>query len=231
VGGALFVLPFALLAVRDRPGAGAAGAAEVAAGAEDSRRDLDVWAALRTRSFWVIALTLFAIFFFLVTVLEHLVLYLVDAGMQRSAATGFYSNMIAMGLISKVAFGLIADRLRAKTALVIDFALLTASSLVLPFATEGALLWVFVIGFGFAYAARDVVTPLIVADCFGVKYLAQIYGALMVTLLPAGTLGPIFAALVHDRTGSYDAAFATFAAVNGLSLAAIGLLRDERRPH
>jgi cyanate permease len=63
-----------------------------------------------------------------------------------------------------------------------------------------------------------------------VRYLAQIYGALMITLLPAGTLGPIFAGAVYDRTGSYDPAFATFALVNGVSLLSLLLLRDERRP-
>jgi OFA family oxalate/formate antiporter-like MFS transporter len=230
VGGSLLLLPFALVAVRDRPGARAAARAQgTEPGAGDS--DLDIRAALRTRSFWVIALSLFAIFFFLVAVLEHLVLFLMDGGMERGEATAFYSNMIAMGLVSKVVFGLIADRLRPKTAIALDFGLLTASSLVLLLVTGGgALLWLFVVGFGFAYAARDVVTPLIVADCFGVRYLAQIYGALMITLLPAGTLGPIFAGAVYDRTGSYDPAFATFALVNGVSLLSLLLLRDERRP-
>ncbi len=82
--------------------------------------------------------------------------------------------------------------------------------------------------YGFATAARDVVYPLIISRCFGVRYLAQIYGAVMLALAPGGALGPIFAAAVFDATGSYQVAFATFAALNLASLLALGFVRDER---
>lgn len=59
---------------------------------------------------------------------------------------------------------------------------------------------------------------------------AQIYGMLMLTLLPGGTLGPIFAGYVHDATGSYAGAFATFAALNAASWLALTQVRVERRP-
>ena len=93
---------------------------------------------------------------------------------------------------------------------------------------QPGLVWVFVVSYGFSAAARDVVTPLIVAHCFGVRRLAEIYGWLMLTLLPGGTLGPIFAGYVHDRTGSYDLAFQVFAGLNVLSLLLLMLVRDER---
>ena len=82
--------------------------------------------------------------------------------------------------------------------------------------------------FGFSYAARDVVYPLAIADCFGVRYLATIYGALMVVLAPAGALGPVLAGWCYDTMGSYDAAFGLFAGVNLAVLASLFLLRRER---
>ena len=87
--------------------------------------------------------------------------------------------------------------------------------------------WVFVFAYGFAYSARDVVYPLALGHCFGLAYLGEIYGAMMLTL-PAGALGAIFAATVFDRAGQYDAAFLTFAALNGLALIGLFFLRDER---
>ena len=82
--------------------------------------------------------------------------------------------------------------------------------------------------FGFAYAARDVVYPLAIVECFGARHLAPIYGALMVVLWPAGSLGGIFAGLVFDATGSYAPAFRSFALLNGLVFVSLFGLRRER---
>ena len=59
--------------------------------------------------------------------------------------------------------------------------------------------------------------------------MAQISGALMLALLPGGVLGPIFAAATHDALGSYQIAFTTFAGLNLLVIAALWLVRDERK--
>src|SRR5262249_47661098 len=90
------------------------------------------------------------------------------------------------------------------------------------------LLVPFVATWGIATAARDVVTPLMIVECFGLRHLAPIYGAVMLALLPGGGLGPLFAATVHDQTGSYTPAFAVFAALNAVALASLLLLRSER---
>ena len=50
----------------------------------------------------------------------------------------------------------------------------------------------------------------------------------MLALLPGGVLGPIFASAIHDRFGSYEIAFATFAAMNLAAVAALFFLREER---
>jgi MFS family permease len=85
-----------------------------------------------------------------------------------------------------------------------------------------------VLAFGFSYAARDVVTPLIIAHCFGSRNLAQIYGVLMLTIL-IGPLGGTFAGWVHDQTGSYQGAFTALAATNAATFALLLAVRDERR--
>ena len=48
------------------------------------------------------------------------------------------------------------------------------------------------------------------------------------TLFPGGALGPIFAARVYDQLGSYEVAFAVFAALNVFAFGALLLVRDER---
>ncbi len=232
IGTAAVILPFASWVVRERragdPEPFAADPAPLAPGAEVGAGDLTARQALRTRSFWVLFVALFAFFMYFLAILEHFVVSLTDGGMPREDAVGWYRFAIAMGLVSKLAMGFFADRLSAKIAIRVDYALLTLSSLLLLMTPGDGFLQGFVVLFGFSYAARDVVYPLAIADCFGVRYLATIYGALMVVLAPAGTLGPVLAGLCHDLTGSYDAAFQFFATVNVAVLALLFLLRRER---
>lgn len=228
VGVGLFVLlPAACWMVRERDAP--AEAEEVAEGeGAEAAASLPLAAALRTRSFWILAFTLVVFWAYLMTVLQHFVLALVDAGFAAEAAGAQLSRLVFMGLFSKIAFGLLADRLSAKGALMLDFGLLAGSSLLLLALPAGPAITGFVLLFGFSYAARDVVTPLAIAYCFGARHLAQIYGALMLTILPGGALGPIFAGWIHDRSGSYFDAFATIAALNILGLFLLLTIRNER---
>ena len=63
------------------------------------------------------------------------------------------------------------------------------SSVILLFMPDPTLLWPFIILYGFAYPARDIVYPLILGHCFGVRYLGKIYGAMTVAR-PVLLLGP-----------------------------------------
>ena len=225
------LVPAAVFLVRE-PRVGLATAEASRTGPSDNRAtpgDLDLRGALRTRSFWILALTLFCFFAYFLALLQHLVLHWTDHGMPREEAAHYYRYAVGLGIVSKVVLGLVADRVPPRTALLLDFGLLALSSIVLlATPSHAAWMWFFVLLFGFSSAARDVVYPLIIGACFGVRHLAAIYGAIMFAILPAGVLGPVFAGAVHDRTDSYGLAFATFALLNGLAWWALTRVRDER---
>ncbi len=193
-------------------------------------RDLDLRAALRTRSFWILTVTLFTFFFYFTGVLDHFVLFLVDQGMAKNDARFYFSQAVGLGVVSKVLGGFLADRIHEERSVQAVYGLLAFSSFVLLMLPAPGLLWVFVVSFGFSQASRDVVYPLVLGRCFGERYLGEIYGAMTLTLLPGGALGPLFAAVLRDRLGDYALAFAVFAGLNLLALAALFLLRDERNP-
>jgi len=228
IGGTLLILPFAARVVRERGAGGAMEAVSISASNLGHQADLDLGAALKTRSFWVLGFALAGFFFYMIGILEHFIASLTDSGLSRADAAGYFSAAIGMGLASKVLMGAVADRISSRPAILIDFGLLALSSGVLLFVPERPFLQVFVVLFGFSYAARDVVYPLVIAECFGIRYLAAIYGALMVVLAPAGTLGGVFSGFCFDRFGSYDVAFQTFAIVNVLVFGSLFLLRPEK---
>lgn len=223
-GAFLVMLPAIVLLIRDRT-------LDVAPGEEartiGSDADLDLRHAVRTRTFWILAAALFGFFFYFVGVLDHLVLFLTDTGTPGDRATYFFSTALAMGLVSKIGLGFVADYIPEKTSILADHALLAISSLILLALPNDLLIWPFVLFYGFATAARDIVYPLIINRCFGERFMAEIYGALMLAL-PSGSLGALFAAQVHDRSGSYDLAFASFAVVNVAVVVGLCFVRDER---
>jgi sugar phosphate permease len=227
------ILPFALFAVREprpdeRPG-------EEAIRAEGARPvpsvreapSLDLAAALRTRSFWILGVALFVFYFYYLGVINHLIAFLSDSGFSDPAAARRFGGAVAVGIVGKLAIGALADRIPIKTALLANFALVALASVLLLFVGEPGVLLAFLIVHGFAVAAENVLLPLIVVECFGIAHMAQIYGALMFALLPGGALGPIFAARMYDTLGSYQLAFTVFAALNAASFGLLCLLRRE----
>ena len=113
---------------------------------------------------------------------------------RRPEATGYYQQALFLGGISKVAMGLVADRIPYRQALLVDYGLLAGSSFLLVLQPDMPWLPLFVFGYGVSTAARDVVYPLVLGHCFGIRYLGEIYGVMMIALFPGGALGPIFAA-------------------------------------
>jgi MFS family permease len=191
--------------------------------------NLDLRRAIRTRSFWILAFTLLSMFFFYLSMNTHLVLFLENVGLDNQTATGWYALAIAMGLAVKLASGFIADLMQPKHVLVLDQALFTAASAIALLVPGTGSIELFVITYGICTAGRDVAYPLAVVDCFGARYLGEIYGVLNLALLPGGFIGPIFAGWVVDRFGSYDIAFVCFSLLNLTALALLFTLRRERR--
>jgi sugar phosphate permease len=227
------ILPFALFAVREprpeeRPDETEPVKDAAPAAAADAP-SLDLTAAVRTRTFWILAAALFVFYFYYLGVINHLIAFLSDRGFSDPAAARRFGGAVAVGIVGKLAIGALADRIPTRAALLANFALVTLASLLLLFVGEPGVLLAFLIVHGFAVAAENVLLPLIVAECFGVAHMAQIYGALMFALLPGGALGPIFAASMYDTLGSYQVAFTTFAVLNAISLALLCLVRRETR--
>jgi sugar phosphate permease len=225
------ILPFAAFVVRYPAAAEAAMPAQIPAeGAVDEEApSLDLRAAVRTRSFWILAAALFTFYFYYLGVLNHLVAFLSDSGFSDPRAALHFSGTIAVGIAGKLVIGAVADRIPKKTALLANFGLVTLASFLLLAIDRPGILLAFIVVHGFSVAAENVLLPLMVVEAFGVRYMAQIYGMLMFALLPGGVLGQVFAAHMYDTAGSYDVAFTTFAVLNVLTLVALAFVRRESR--
>ncbi len=224
----LLLLPFAAFVVRNPPsGADKLEATQPEAG---DGGNLSAREALRTRTFWILAVLLFVFYFYYLGVNQHLVAFLSDRGYSDAEAARRFSAAILLGVLGKLVIGLLADRIPKKRALILNFALLTGGSVLLLAIGVPGFLPAFIVLHGVTVAAENVLLPLIIAHCFGVRYMASIYGRLMIALPAGGILGPVFAGYVFDRLGSYEIAFITFAVLNVLVLILLAFVRREAGP-
>lgn len=222
VGGWCLIFPAAITLVRDRHLA-RDGVTPVAT------TGLSLAEAVRTRSFWLLAGVLFVFYFYYLGVNNHLVAHLADGGRSYREATRSFGYVVGIGIVGKVGVGLLADRVAVRAALLATFGCMTVGSWLLPaLPAYPALQPVFLTVHGLTVAAENVMLPLVVVECFGARHLAEIYGALMLALLPGGVLGPMAAGWSFDAVGSYEPAFVAFAIANVLALALLTCVRRHR---
>ena len=224
--------PIVALTVREPPsGYVPPSLAEGEAPDEDSRSaavGMPLREARRTASFWRLWFAAFLFYQYYITVTSHLALYLTDLGVsQRDAALG-YAFLVALGILSKLGFGMVADRWSVKPMLLINFAVIAlAAGLLVSMNLSLAFVLPFLVVHGIGSHAQNVSYPLAVAHCFGTRYMAEIYGMILLALFPGSILGPILSGYMHDWLGSYTLIFSVYFAGMLLGLALLSGIRCE----
>ena len=203
----------AAAAIRNRP-AGQARAAE----------GMPLGAALATRNFWVLYVTLTLSGFGCFVPLVHIGPYAVDAGHPESVAVLLVSLIGLGSLVGRFAIGGIADRLGRMNSLALMY-LGMALMLVLWWASTGAVaLSIVAIGFGICYGGFVATFPTVAMDLFGARSVSGIIGCLY-TAAGVGTLfGPPLAGAAFDAFGSYSVPILGAAALAFVAAAGIHAL-------
>ena len=194
-------------------------------GAETSRAGITWQTLLRQRDFWLLFGVLFAFYLYRLGLNTHLVAFLGDLGYSNLEAAGSFSVTLALGIAGKLLTGAIADRVGARAAVIGNFVLIAGASALLLVPSVRGVIPVFLVVHGFATAAEDVVMPLVVVQRFGIENLGRVYGALLLALVPGGTVGPVLAGKVFDATGSYSEVFTGFVIANVLAVVALAALK------
>jgi len=225
LGGIAVILPVALLTVRDPgPGEGAAheGSFEESGAADEDA--MPIREILRQRSFWILFYSLFCYSLVQLGLVDQFVLYLGDLGYSREEAYAAFSLTFGAGIAAKVGSGMIGQFVSSKAGYLANTGLLFLSLVLVPFAGNPIVLTAFSLCFGFAVASRDVFLPLAVADAFGTRSFARVYGLMMLAFVPGGALGPVVLAEAHRVFGDYRPGFMACIALVLFAATAIALL-------
>jgi len=199
------VVPLVLATVRTRPPFAARG--EPAAGG--TLPGLEVAAALRVRSFWLIALAQFFYSFAASGTSLHAIAYFtVIYGGDR--ATQLMSVVLGIAGVGKPVMGVLADRIGARGALALDLAVCACGMFALLFATQAAVAAAFVVTYGLTIGAPLSLVPLVMAESLGLRRFGSLAGLTGLFNILGAALGPVVAGRIFDRTGGYGPAFALF---------------------
>jgi len=148
----------------------------------------------------------------------HLVAYCGDLGYGAARGAQMLSLMLACGIVSRLTFGFISDRIGGLRTLLVGSTLQGISLLMfLPF--DGlASLYVISAMFGLFQGGIVPSYAIIVREYFPAREAGARVGAVIMATLFGMALGGWMSGKVFDITGSYHAAFVNGIAWNALNL-------------
>jgi sugar phosphate permease len=175
--------------------------------------------ALRTPTFWVLALAMMLFFFGIFGWLVHQVPFYESVGVSRSLAAVLVSVAAGFGILSRLAFGYFADRIRRieKAAMVLlAFLMAAMTTLLLDSGAAGIVVFLafYIVGSG----GGPLLEPLLLPRAFGLANFGAILGTFAVVETIGLIISPAAAGAIFDATGSYTWALVMFLAAFGSSL-------------
>jgi MFS family permease len=226
----LFVLPSAII-VRDRPAdLGLTVEGEAVATGDAARTPSRGWtfaAAIRTRTLWLLVISLFISSMASGSVTFHQVAYFTDIGISQTAAVTALSIYAFAGAVASGLWGLLIERYSERMLATVALLLSAVLAISLLFVSNAAQAIAFAFLFGLMARGGGALRMSVILEYYGRDFYGSI-SSLVTSAQSFGlAIGPLIASLVFDSTGSYDQAFLLFVV---LFLVAALLVWEARRP-
>ena len=163
---------------------------------------------LRTRQFWMLCLISLFILFSTHTTTIHIVPHAIELGMPAMSAAGVLSTIGGISIMGRLVMGNVGDRIGNRMAMIICYAIMALSLFWLQIATgEAWMLYLFGVLYGFAHGAFFTLISPMVAELFGLRAQGTILGVVIFSGTFGGSIGPLLAGNMFDKTGTYLQAY------------------------
>jgi len=213
---AVVFLPIGLLLVKNSP-ADVGALVDGAPPADDGRPPapaggVTIGEAIRMPLFWTLSVALMLFFFGMFGWLVHQIPFYESVGISRTSAAGIVSIAAGAGIVTRLGFGMVADRIRRFEAVAMALAAFLAAAMVALLLNStpigiAVFLAFWVVGAG----GGPIMEALLLTRAFGIAHFATILGAVVVVETLGQILSPTVAGVIYDRTGSYNWALVMFA--------------------
>ncbi|UCD45502.1 MAG: MFS transporter [Candidatus Bathyarchaeota archaeon] len=169
-------------------------------------RDWEPGAAMRTRSFRLVALSYFFAIGGIISILTFVVPHMIRMGIDPIQASGAFGVIGIMSAVGSFLFGMVSDRLGRRLTI---FA--TTGGIAISFFTASILppnlmlLYAWAVLYGLSYGGAPEQYAAISTDYFGRRYSTTLFGFLTLGGGLGGGLFPLLGGWLVDVTGSYFA--------------------------
>ena len=172
---------------------------------EEQSMSRAVQRAGRNGGFWYLSGGFFVCGFHTVFIQTHLPAFLADKGFPASLAA-ISISLIAIGnIFGSIIAGVLGERYRKRSVLsglYFGRAVIIAAFVLSPISELSVIVFSFAIGF--VWLSTVPLTTGLVAQLFGVRYLATLFGIVFFVHQLGSFLGAWLGGYVYDATGSYD---------------------------
>ena len=169
--------------------------------------------ALKSTTFWMLAIVGFLTYFIHTGVNIHQAAYLIDKGISPIyAATTLTIMAIGTG-VGSIICGWASDKFQAKKTYFFITLWLALSSFLFLGISNIFTAFVVAFIFGIALGGLLVIPPVVLADIFGKENIGAIRGYSEPFVSAGQAFGGITAALIYDFSGSYELTFPIFTVV------------------
>ena len=170
-------------------------------------------AALKTRTFWLMAFVFFFQHIGTSAIAVHIVPYLESVNVPTAMAAMAVPGMTLSSLIGRIGFGFLGDFTSKRYLIAIALALQTIGIIIFSFVNMGRawLIIPFLVIYGSGYGGPIPLRPALQADYFGARNFGTIMGLMLIVSMMGGLASPVIAGWFFDTTGSYQQAWQLFA--------------------
>lgn len=186
-------------------GGGSAPDALAASSVEERSMARAIRSAGRNDGFWYLSGGFFVCGFHVVFIQTHLPAFIEDAGLSSNLAAVSISLIAIGNILGSVIAGVLGERYRKRTVLsglYFGRAVVIAVFVLSPVSEVSVLVFSFTIGL--MWLSTVPLTTALVAQLFGVRYLATLFGLVFFGHQLGSFLGAWLGGYVYDATGSYD---------------------------
>ena len=175
--------------------------------------DFSVRQAIKTKAFWVIALTVTISAAAVHTVTVHIMPYLISVGLIRETASLVASLVVLVSVAGRFGFGWLTNRVNSRYLLAFGVLLQALGLVFLSGAQSPWQIVLFIILFGPGYGGVITLRLTLQAEYFGRKAFGAIQGIVMAIAIVGTMSAPLLTGMYYDLCGNYRLAWLSMAAL------------------
>lgn len=177
--------------------------------------DIKARQALKSGTFWHIALAMLCYSLMLSAVVMHVIPYLSSIGITRAKSSLIASAIPLTSISGRLGLGWLGDKVDKRRLMAGGFAMMGAGLLCFGLVAHGSgwMLVIFLLFFGIGYGGNNTLRASAIRDFFGRDNFGAIYGLMTGVMMLGSILGGPLAGWVFDNWGSYQPIWFVFVGV------------------